>query len=76
MSANDLRQTSFLSRYYAICHPLKAQYTCTHRRMLKLVVAVWIIAASACAPYLWIPLFKDSTWLDGTPVKVCRLYIR
>ena len=62
-------------RYYAICRPLEAQYTCTFRRMLKVVCVVWLITGCCCLPFLWITVYKDSRFLDDTPIKVCRAYI-
>lgn len=62
-------------RYYAICHPLKVQYTCTFRRMLKIVFGIWITSFSICTPFLLMTIHKDSTFIDGTPIKVCRTYI-
>ena len=63
-------------RYYAICHPLKAQYTCTLSRMIKIVVCVWLVAFSAACPFVNIALYRDSRFTDGTPIKVCRLPIK
>ena len=65
-----------IDRYYAICHPLKAQYTCTFERMLKTVCIVWTIAAIASSPLVAIAQFRDSRFVDGTPIKVCRQPIR
>ena len=65
-----------LDRYYAICHPLKAQYTCTFARMLKTVAFVWTIAAVASSPLIDIAEYRDARFVDGTPIKVCRQPIR
>ena len=65
-----------LDRYYAVCHPIKAQYTCTFDRMLKTVGVVWAIAAVASSPLIVIAQFRDSRFVDGTPIKVCRQPIR
>lgn len=59
-------------RYFAICQPLKAQYICTVSRTLKLIAAVWLISLSASVPFFTIALFKDSQYMNGTPIKVCR----
>ena len=62
-------------RYYAICRPLQAQYTCTIGRMIKVVVFVWVLTLSVCLPFYWITVYKESNLLDGTPIHVCRSYI-
>ena len=63
-------------RYYAICHPLKAHLTCTFVRMLKVVSSIWLIASLSSSPFFNIAIHKDSRLVDGTPIKVCRIYIR
>ena len=63
-------------RYLAICHPLRVKVVCTFNRMLRILVMIWLLAISICLPFLWITIYKDSTLKDGTPVKVCRNYIR
>ncbi len=63
-------------RYYAVCHPLKVQYTCTFRRMLKIVLAIWLTSIISCLPFFYIAIFKDSSFVDGTPIKVCRMYVK
>ena len=60
----------FCSRYYAICRPLEAQYTCTFDRMLKIVIAIWIISFLLCLPFVHMTIYKDSKFIDGTPIKV------
>ncbi len=64
-----------LERYYAICHPLKVQYTCTLRRILKIIIAIWVIALATCLPFTNMAVYKDSKFIDGTPIKVCRTYV-
>lgn len=62
-------------RYYAICLPLKAQYVCTTRLTAKVIIAIWLVSLGVCSPFLQIVVYKDSHFLDGTPIKVCRTYI-
>ncbi|KAI0233893.1 Neuromedin-U receptor 2, partial [Lamellibrachia satsuma] len=63
-------------RYHAICRPLLARYKCTFRHMLKIVLAIWFIASVACVPFLIITVHRDSAFIDGTPIKVCRISVR
>ncbi|CAH1784475.1 unnamed protein product [Owenia fusiformis] len=63
-------------RYYAICKPLKAQYTCTFARMIKTVIFIWLTALIVSSPFAIIPEEKDTKWLDGTPIKACRFQIK
>ncbi|XP_064630727.1 growth hormone secretagogue receptor type 1-like [Lineus longissimus] len=64
-----------LERFYAICRPLRAQYMGTFKRTLKFMTVIWVVAFSSAVPFMWIALYKDSEWLDGTPIKVCRQYM-
>ena len=66
-----------LERYHAICRPLQTHTAAwTVRRMLKICFAIWIVSLLACAPFLEITVHKKSSFLDGTPILVCRTYIR
>ena len=52
----------FCFRYYAIVHPLKAQYLCTISKAKKTVLVTWTSAFILALPILW--------------VQVCKLYVK
>ncbi|XP_014673042.1 PREDICTED: cholecystokinin receptor-like [Priapulus caudatus] len=58
-------------RYYAICRPLQAQYTCTKMRTLKIILVQWLLAAVACLPYVAMTDYGDAPYVDGSTVKTC-----
>lgn len=59
-------------RYYAICQPLHAGYTCTRSRAIKIIGTIWLIASAATSPVLQIVEFKHSRYIpDGSTVPVC-----
>lgn len=58
-------------RYYAICQPLKAGYTCTKMRALIIIVTVWLISIFVTSPILIIAEYKSVKYIDGTEVTVC-----
>ena len=39
-----------MSRYYAVVHPMKAQYLCTTSQAKKVTVLVWLLAALLATP--------------------------
>ncbi|XP_052825676.1 QRFP-like peptide receptor isoform X2 [Octopus bimaculoides] len=41
-----------LERYYAICHPLKAQYKCTKKRSIIIIVMIWCLSFVLASPTL------------------------
>ena len=41
-------------RYYAIVHPLKAQYLCTISKAKKTVMVTWTSAFILATPILWV----------------------
>jgi hypothetical protein len=41
-------------RYYAIVHPLKAQYLCTISKAKKTVLVTWTSAFLLAIPILWV----------------------
>ena len=43
-----------LRRYYAIVHPLKAQYLCTLSKAKKTVLAAWAMAFVLATPILFV----------------------
>ncbi|XP_067126634.1 growth hormone secretagogue receptor type 1-like [Centruroides vittatus] len=58
-------------RYYAICRPLMAGYTCTKMRAMAIIVVIWIVAISITCPMLFITEYEHTTYIDGTEVPVC-----
>ncbi|XP_067126537.1 growth hormone secretagogue receptor type 1-like [Centruroides vittatus] len=58
-------------RYYAICRPLKAGYTCTKMRALAVIIAVWMIAFSITCPILALTEYTYAHYVDGSLVPVC-----
>ena len=62
-------------RYNAICNPLQAHAKCSTSRMIRIITAIWITSLVTCSPFVVITVQKDSFFLDGTPIKVCRTYI-
>ncbi|XP_074648336.1 thyrotropin-releasing hormone receptor-like [Tubulanus polymorphus] len=65
-----------LDRFYAICKPLKAHCTSTFRRTLKILSVIWVVSQLLAVPFFFIADYKNSTFVDGTPIKVCRLYMK
>ncbi|KAK6981895.1 thyrotropin-releasing hormone receptor [Biomphalaria glabrata] len=41
-----------IERYIAICHPMKAQTTCTVSRAKKIIVILWVFTLLYCSPWL------------------------
>ncbi|XP_070381647.1 growth hormone secretagogue receptor type 1-like [Dermacentor albipictus] len=71
-------------RYYAICQPLKAGYTCTKMRALAIISAVWLLALVVTSPMLFVSQYGWVEYYDGSTVASCgtsfgrpwrRLYI-
>lgn len=59
-------------RYYAICQPLKAGYTCTQMRALAIIGAVWLVAGLLTSPVLATVHYEMVESLaDGTLVPAC-----
>ena len=46
------------NRYYAIVHPLKAQYLCTLSRAKKTVLAAWAMAFILATPILFVQVYN------------------
>ncbi|XP_045197504.2 growth hormone secretagogue receptor type 1-like [Mercenaria mercenaria] len=61
-------------RYRVVCNPLKVRNEETIR-VWKIVVIIWVISSGFSLPWLSIPIVKNSEFLDGTPIKVCRIPI-
>ncbi|CAM1306933.1 Ethr (predicted) [Pycnogonum litorale] len=58
-------------RFYAICHPLKAAYTCTKTRAITVTVALWIWTVAITSPILLFTSYGHTIYVDGTTVPVC-----
>ena len=43
-----------IERYYAIVHPMKAQYLCTVSQAKKVISATWVLSFVLAMPTLWI----------------------
>ena len=64
-----------MERYRVVCYPLKGISEGV-RKVWRIVIVIWIISAGASLPWLYISIHKDSNYLDGTPIKVCRSYLK
>ncbi|XP_064630052.1 QRFP-like peptide receptor [Lineus longissimus] len=60
-----------LERYYAICHPFRAQYMCTPTRSVKILAVVWIIAAAVAIPFIFYAALRYEEFYDGTKAHAC-----
>jgi hypothetical protein len=60
-----------LERYYAICHPFRAQYMCTPARSVKILAVVWIIAAAVAIPFIFFADYRYERFYDGTNAYAC-----
>ena len=61
-----------VERYYAICHPLRAKYTCTIGIAIKALVIVWVVAIVVSIPFLFIAALNNVLFFDGSHVDVCN----
>ncbi|XP_013401650.1 growth hormone secretagogue receptor type 1 [Lingula anatina] len=70
--------TVSFDRYYGICQPLRARTVKMLRRshVCILVTIIWIVAIAICIPFTLIPVYRNSKFKDGTPIKVCRNTIK
>ena len=59
--------TPILFRYYAVVHPMRAQYLCTTSQAKKVTCLVWVVAAILAVPT---GITRVSI---GTEVKIFRL---
>ncbi|XP_077992107.1 growth hormone secretagogue receptor type 1-like [Glandiceps talaboti] len=64
-----------MERYIAICHPLKAQYTCTSDRTLKICVSIWAISTSASLPYVFMARYLPYLDSDNTVKYACGTFV-
>ena len=58
------------SRYYAIVHPLKAQYLCTMSKAKKTVLLAWLSALLLGVPVLFVQVRRDICL--SNLVSICR----
>lgn len=58
-------------RFYAICRPLEAGYTCTKRRAVVIIAFIWLAAIVSCLPMLSITELTMAEYIDGSTVPVC-----
>ncbi|XP_015910931.1 QRFP-like peptide receptor [Parasteatoda tepidariorum] len=64
-------------RYYAICEPLKAGYTCTQMRALAIICIIWLVAALLTSPVLMtIDYHMAEAMHDDTMVPVCLQMVK
>ena len=63
-------------RFIAICkHSSYSRPTlCSHKAMTVVILTLWAISCVVCIPLIQMAKYKDSEHLDGTPIKVCRMY--
>lgn len=62
-------------RYRGICFPLNSPCFWTKLQVKSVIIALWALAVTASIPVAFIANFKDSHFVDGTPIKVCRMPI-
>lgn len=62
-------------RYRGICFPLDSQCFWTKLQVKSVIISLWTLAVTASIPVAFIAIFKDSHFVDGTPIKVCRMPI-
>lgn len=58
-------------RYYAICRPLRASYTCTKMRACTCILTIWASAVILSCPMLVMSQHEWAPYADGTTVPVC-----
>lgn len=58
-------------RYYAICRPLRASYTCTKMRAWTCILSIWAAAVLLSSPMLVMSKHEWVPYADGSTVPVC-----
>lgn len=64
-----------IERYLLLYHPNNWKKIKTGQ-VIKILIIVWTFSMGIGSPILFIVRYKDSTFIDGTPIKVCRLPIQ
>ncbi|XP_077866304.1 QRFP-like peptide receptor [Saccoglossus kowalevskii] len=72
-----------IERFVAICYPLKAQYTITPKKTVRICGLIWLIACGASIPYLFMAqhttyditengdeLYECGTYNDSLPAEI------
>lgn len=62
-------------RYYAICYPFEAGYTCTKGRAAIIITLVWLLSAALTAPILIVTEFWYAEHIDQSFVPVCTMHV-
>ena len=60
-----------IERYRVICRPLTGIRE-RKKSIVKVVIIIWFVSALGSVPSLYFAIYRDSRYLDGTPIKVCR----
>ncbi|XP_060559278.1 neuromedin-U receptor 2-like [Ruditapes philippinarum] len=63
-----------IERYRVVCYPLEVRNEEIFR-VWKVVAVIWVLSVGFSLPWLSIPIVKNSQFLDGTPIQVCRIPI-
>ncbi|KAG1699651.1 Growth hormone secretagogue receptor type 1 [Nymphon striatum] len=58
-------------RFYAICHPLKAAYTCTKTRAIMVILLLWLWSVLVTTPVITFTSYRFAKYIDDTTVPVC-----
>ena len=64
-----------VERYRVVCQPLKGIQD-SIAKSAKIIPVLWLISTSCNVPYLYLAVYRDSAYPDGTPIKVCRMNIK
>ncbi|CAM1317242.1 Ethr (predicted) [Pycnogonum litorale] len=64
-----------LERYYAICYPLEAGYTCTKGRAVAIIISTWLTSAILTSPVILITNFFYADYIDNSVVPVCAMQV-
>lgn len=62
-------------RYYAVCYPFEAGYTCTKGRAVAIIAGTWILSAVLTSPVIFITEFWYTEYMDKTLVPVCTMQV-
>ncbi|XP_062616894.1 growth hormone secretagogue receptor type 1-like [Saccostrea cucullata] len=62
-------------RYRGICFPLNSPCFWTKLKVKSVITLIWTIAVTASIPIAFIAVYRDSRFVDGTLIKVCRMPI-